>query len=821
MVKFCGECGTRLGEDTGICPECNTDNRKRNILKHAGESTIGKSSEKKIGRKKRKILSKFIWFVLFFGVGAVSVLGALLYFDIIETSDILNIIKMEQNLTEIQKDIPDTDMNGISFYESSESNIVTEGGITFVNNEILVVLESNSYKSELDKYLSERGARIVGELTAIAEYQILFDNACSHSEILNIKDELETFDWVVYASLNYAMKSEPSYIPNDSKWKNEWEDVPDGGNWGMEAIDAPAAWDYADELQTVNIGVIDDMFDINHEDLDFVEVPLGQYGIKSYLESKENEWSDHGTHVAGTIAATYDNRKGVSGISVKTNLYGVTMRGVQSYGYDTLQQWKLALMYLIDSKKCSVVNVSYLYDELAFNASRGCEASLKYLEEMSDSMSKFLEILIDKKYEFVICVAAGNQNDKKGDYKYYLRDKESFIDEENECMYYSSGDYEEFLKGKADKECREYFERHKNELNISVADGGCLDVGDVDAKYNFFSLITDQKVELRIIVVGAVENLGTNYEGGFLWFGRDKVHNGYKLALYSQCGERVDVLAPGTNIQSTVRGGYAVESGTSMATPHVAGTAGLAFAANPNMTGAGAKEIIKNSVSGSYGKENYGIINTKKVVESAFRYVPENEKDTKGELEEVQSVLPEIKIDDIYGSWLQLDTDAPIVLTFNVDGTLDIRYYDMEREEYHLQTVNFKLETELGVNVLKTSKEEEDYELFPHIIEIQKEKVPLQMEIIPGELRDGRNPTDGTYKKLSFTEEQLELMKTQLNVPADLEVTIKQSVPYYWYVAKIWVIQVDMYRNNQYIAGAAFNTDTLEKARHIYMYSGD
>ena len=637
MAKFCGKCGTKLDEHTGLCPKCNASNRQsssgsigepvkeayeKKELKKQKKNNIKK--EKKAEKKKRKILPKIILFIVLFMVGAASVVGVLLYFDIIEVSDILNIIKAEQSSTEVEKNIPDTDMSGISFYESSESNIVTEDGITFVNNEILVTLESNDYKAELDSYLSEKGARIVGELTAIAEYQILFDNTYSRSEISNIKAELEAFDWVVYASLNYAMKSEPNYIPNDSKWKNKWEDVPDGGNWGMEAIDAPAAWDYADKLQTVNIGVIDDMFDINHEDLDFAEVPLGQYRIESYLE--DNKRSDHGTHVAGTIAATFDNKKGVSGVSAKTNLYGVATQGLWEYdGYETLEYWEVALVYLIDSKKCSVVNISLGYDQDSFEASRGCKFSLNCIDEMSNSMEKFLKILIDRDYQFVICKSAGNQNEVGGidKYRYYLKDT---FDEENEYMYYSEKDYQKFLDGKADDECKAYFERHKEDMNIRVSDGGCLDDGNVDAKYDFFCAITDQKVKDRIIVVGAVENVGTSYEGGFLWFGRKKVHNGYKLAPYSLCGERVDVLAPGTNIQSTVPGGYAVDLGTSMAAPHVAGTAGLAFAANPDMTGAGAKEIIKNSVSGSYGKENYGIINAKKVIESAFEFVPENEE---------------------------------------------------------------------------------------------------------------------------------------------------------------------------------------------------
>lgn len=71
-------------------------------------------------------------------------------------------------------------------------------------------------------------------------------------------------------------------------------------NWGMEAIDVPGAWEYRNQMQPVNVGILDLMFDVNHKDLNFVEQPLGNVAATS------GEWDNHGTHVAGTIAATFD-----------------------------------------------------------------------------------------------------------------------------------------------------------------------------------------------------------------------------------------------------------------------------------------------------------------------------------------------------------------------------------------------------------------------------------------------------------------------------------------------------------------------------------
>jgi len=70
-----------------------------------------------------------------------------------------------------------------------------------------------------------------------------------------------------------------------------------------------------------------------------------------------------------------------------------------------------------------------------------------------------------------------------------------------------------------------------------------------------------------------------------------------QLASFSNYGNSVDLAAPGSRIYSTTRGGgYGYLSGTSMATPHVAGTAALVAAQRPSSSVADLRDDLLDGV---------------------------------------------------------------------------------------------------------------------------------------------------------------------------------------------------------------------------------
>ena len=83
---------------------------------------------------------------------------------------------------------------------------------------------------------------------------------------------------------------------------------------------------------------------------------------------------------------------------------------------------------------------------------------------------------------------------------------------------------------------------------------------------------------------------------------------------FSQCNNQVELSAPGSSIYSTVPGGgYGVKSGTSMATPYVAGVAGLLRmffpkCANSQICGVMAYTAQDLQVSGCDVETGFGLI---------------------------------------------------------------------------------------------------------------------------------------------------------------------------------------------------------------------
>ena len=480
--------------------------------------------------------------------------------------------------------------------EYKEVSYDEKKGYAYVNNRIVLIADYDASEWEIESLLDRYDATIAYADPALGIYYVALEGSHTLKELKNLAETLKESYLVEDAYVDPVMLMEDDAVeidedvtpvyPTDDWDGASWDvDVPRDENWGMEAVRAPKAWAFLDELETVRVGLIDSLVNRDHPDLDVKHAYYTQYDReKNVITTMEvpdyfdPDSKGHGTHVAGIMAATW-NDEGVSGLlGNKAELYYSCAREKNDSGYYTAMTYYLAIKNLVD-QDVRAINISQNSGwELCFAASRGNKNAIAYLEDQAKTAGALLKRLIRTRQsngspDFVICISAGNVNN----IEFYKKDDAPYGYSLNSSTL---------------------FERSYS--------------GDALAYYNnFLATIEDEEVKNRIIVVGSV--------------GIDAGHSSKKETCYSYAdssnvGDRVDICAPGKNIYSCVNSGYGIKSGTSMATPHVTAAAAMLFAANPDLTGPQVKQILKASTYGRYYYTggNSGLLDVNAAVQRAL-----------------------------------------------------------------------------------------------------------------------------------------------------------------------------------------------------------
>ncbi len=462
---------------------------------------------------------------------------------------------------------------GEAYFKAPSKEDVTineETGVMYVKNQVLISAYMGVEKSIIEEIAEEIDAEIVGYIELTNDYQLEFREEKSAEEIDVILGYLNSFSFVSLASLNVAGEwSSEATTTNDKLYndnqicgkkeldedqdgkgdgvfrttydvcEDDWnEDVPDGDNWGLETLKVLSAWDYKDTFQPVRVGVYDNMFG-EHEDLVFDDI-----------YNNPNEIIDgHGTHVAGIIAATHNNEKGISGVATDVRLYGYANQGSE---YGSSMRDKHAYATLVGNH-VKVINVSLgMQVEVQYAASHGNVKAINYVKESAKVLEEYLNKLVMSGDDFLIVTSAGNTENI------------SFVKDNSVDYGYREYDYE-------------------NDKGAKTYSGG------VEAYFDCaLTAIEEPNIKNRIIVVGSARHRVLTYKVDYFY------------SDFSNIGDRVDVCAPGEDVLSVVpkhlqTTGYQLMGGTSVASPCVAGIAALMYQANPSINAVTVKEKICNS----------------------------------------------------------------------------------------------------------------------------------------------------------------------------------------------------------------------------------
>ena len=415
-------------------------------------------------------------------------------------------------------------------------------GVFISFNTLILSFKLDTTVQEANEVLSEINAEIVGGIPGIADdvEGILFLRVptTSHEEMIALLANLRANDEVENAAQDALL--EESVIPapnggNPADWT--WTLTPEGGNYGLELIRTPQMWNLNDAVErsghTTVTGVFDTGFADSHEDLNYLE------------NQTPGNAAEHGTHVAGTIGATFDNGVGVDGVNpfaqlVVSALGGTTGRSVferrTSFGKAFLTGYNNLIGGRGDVR---VVNISMGYNWDPAGVDQNNNTTAQELVAEQGALFRTLQIILSRTVDLPLVVPAAGNDSSNG-----------------------------------------------NGFGTQAARWG--------SPFNYAGLVLDppnlDDVSNIIVVESVARDIGGEGDA--------------TRSNFSNIGG--DISAPGSSIGSTVlSNGYNSMSGTSMAAPHVTGLISYLYSVDPALTHAQVRELLfANSVPVGGGASN-------------------------------------------------------------------------------------------------------------------------------------------------------------------------------------------------------------------------
>ncbi len=154
------------------------------------------------------------------------------------------------------------------------------------------------------------------DITDFEQILLLTLSSKSKENVINAIDLINSIDGVKYVGTN--TEEEYEVVPNDTLFTSS---VFENGQWALNKISAPDAWNYTTGSSDVRIGMMDTGI-AYHEDLDNRVITAYDFYSTSSEDPIINrtDIKSHGTHVAGIVGAEGNNSSGISGVNWNVSL---------------------------------------------------------------------------------------------------------------------------------------------------------------------------------------------------------------------------------------------------------------------------------------------------------------------------------------------------------------------------------------------------------------------------------------------------------------------------------------------------------------------
>lgn len=227
------------------------------------------------------------------------------------------------------------------------------------------------------------------------------------------------------------MLMNPEWIPNDPQFADQWHYLNTGQQNGTPGADIslPDAWEIETGNSAVIVAIVDDGIQFTHPDL-AANMWTG-IGFNFVNNSPTINPGNHGTHVAGTVAAVNNNGVGVSGVAGGTSSGdGVRLMSAQVFSGSSSGGFHLAPVWAADNGAAISQNSwgytsAGVYDQSVlnaidyFNANGGGDAMDGGITIFAAGNSDATGAWYPGFYSGAFAIAATNNQDQKAWYSNY------------------------------------------------------------------------------------------------------------------------------------------------------------------------------------------------------------------------------------------------------------------------------------------------------------------------------------------------------------------------------------------------------------------